>query len=171
MLLLLLRASTVEVAVVNERLHADMMTVLEGLDEQLRGIAEIQLRRSRLTATASTCEQRIQVTVNADGLLIDTKFADDIEDLTYDEIAAGMTAAVQQAAAEVLRLGAELMQPLRERKLQLPKLSEFVEGAPDLGQMMPTAPPAPTRIEDHRDVPPAHPVDGSAHRSMVSDED
>lgn len=170
-LLLLLRASTVEVAVVNERLHADMMTVLEGLDEQLRGIAEIQLRRSRLTATANTCEQRIQVTVNADGLLIDTKFADDIADLTYDEIAAGMTAAVQQAAAEVLRLGAELMQPLRERKLQLPKLSEFVEGAPDLGQMMPTAPPAPTLIEDYRDLPPAHPVDGSAHRSMVSDED
>ncbi|MFF0452309.1 YbaB/EbfC family nucleoid-associated protein [Nocardia africana] len=171
MLLLLLRASTVEVAVVNERLHADMMTVLEGLDEQLRGIAEIQLRRSRLTATASACEQRIQVTVNADGLLIDTKFADDIADLTYDEIAAGMTAAVQQAAAEVLRLGAELMRPLRERKAQLPKLSEFVEGAPDLGQMMPTAPPAPTRVEDYRDVPPAHPVDGSAHRSMVSDED
>ncbi len=156
---------------VNERLQADMMTVLEGLDEQLRGIAEIQLRRSRLTAAARTCEQRIEVTVNADGLLIETKFADDISDLTYDEIAAGMTAAVQQAAAEALRLGAELMQPLRERKTQLPKLSEIIEGAPDLGEMMPTAPPVPTRLEDYREAQPDGPADGSVRRSMVSDED
>ncbi|WP_227984312.1 YbaB/EbfC family DNA-binding protein [Nocardia spumae] len=157
--------------VVNERLRADMMTVLEGLDEQLRGIAEIQLRRSRLTATARTCEQRIEVTVNADGLLIETTFADDISDLTYDEIAAGMTAAVQQAAAEVLRLGGELMRPLRDRKMQLPKLSEIIEGAPDLGEMMPTAPPVPKRPEDYREARSDGSADGSVRRSMVSDED
>lgn len=155
---------------VNERSQADMMAVLEGLDEQMRGIAEIQLRRSRLTATASTCEQRIEVTVNADGLLIDTKFADDISDLTYDEIAAGMTTAVQQAAASVLRQSAELMQPLRERKTALPKLSEIVEGAPDLGSMMPDAPPVPKRPEGYREERSGTP-DGSVSRSMVSDED
>ncbi len=156
---------------VNERLRTDMMTVLEGLDDQLRGIAEIQLRRSRLTATASTCEQRIEVTVNADGLLIETTFADDISELTYDEIAAGMTAAVQQAADEVLRQGAALMEPLRERKLQLPKLSEIIEGAPDLGEMMPTEPPVPKRPEDYREPESDGHLDGSVRRSMVSDED
>ncbi|MBO0852463.1 MAG: YbaB/EbfC family DNA-binding protein [Nocardia sp.] len=157
---------------VNERLKADMATVLEGLDEQMRGLAKIQLERSRLTATASVCEQRITVTVNADGLLIDTDFADDIAELTYDEIAAGMTEAVQKASAEVLRRGLELMEPLRERKAQLPKLSEIIEGAPDLGEMMPTAPPPPVRLQDYQDdASGGRFEDGSVARSMISDED
>lgn len=154
---------------VNERLQADMAMMLEGLDEQMRGIAEIQLKRSKLTATERVCEQRIQVTVNADGLLIDTKFADDIAELTYDEIAAGMTQAVQKAAAEVLRLGRELMEPLRERKEQLPKLSEIIEGAPDLGAMMPTAPPVPTTLGGYEDARPVG--DGTARNSLISDDD
>ncbi|MGV9674400.1 YbaB/EbfC family nucleoid-associated protein [Nocardia sp. NPDC003482] len=151
---------------VNERLQADMATMLEGLDEQLRGIAEIQRQRSLLTATATVCDKRIQVTVNADGLLIDTAFAEDIADLSYDEIAAGMTAAVQAAATEVLRRGRELMEPLLEKKSRLPKLSEIVEGAPDLGAMLPVAPPPPTTRPDRR-----IPGDGSVTRSLIADQD
>ncbi|MFF0489150.1 YbaB/EbfC family nucleoid-associated protein [Nocardia sp. NPDC004068] len=151
---------------VNERLQADMATMLEGLDEQLRGIAEIQRQRSLLTATATVCDKRIQVTVNADGLLIDIAFAEDIADLTYDEIAAGMTAAVQAAATEVLRRGRELMEPLLEKKSRLPKLSEIVEGAPDLGAMLPVAPPPPTTRPD-----PRTPGDGSVTRSLIADQD
>lgn len=155
---------------VNERLHADMLTMLEGLDEQMRGIAEVQLKRSRLTASASACEERITVTVNADGLLIQTVFADDIADLTYDEIAEGMTEAVQKAATEVDTLSQDLLAPLRERKSQLPKLSDIIEGAPDLGARMPVAPPAPTTMRGY-DSPAAVVTDGTIARSLVSDDD
>ncbi|WP_405179626.1 YbaB/EbfC family DNA-binding protein [Nocardia sp. NBC_01377] len=154
---------------VNERLHADMMTMLEGLDEQMRGIADVQLKRSKLTATASTCEARITVTVNADGLLIQTVFADDIADLTFDEIAEGMTEAVQKAAQEVDRLSQELLAPLRERKSQLPKLSDIIEGAPDLGARMPVAPPPPTSMREF-DSRAAGVFDGTVSRSMISDD-
>jgi len=154
---------------VNERLRADMMTMLDGLGEQMRGIAEIQLKRSKLTATASTCEDRITVTVNADGLLIRTEFADDIGDLTFDEIAEGMTEAVQKAAREADARGQELMAPLRERKSKLPKLSDIIEGAPDLGARMPVAPPAPTNIRDIDTQAPGS-IDGSVTRSLVSDD-
>jgi hypothetical protein len=49
----------------NERLAADMATMLDGLQDQLRGIAELQQQRSLLTATATVGDKRIQVTVNA----------------------------------------------------------------------------------------------------------
>ncbi|WP_157111933.1 YbaB/EbfC family nucleoid-associated protein [Nocardia beijingensis] len=155
---------------VNERLHADMATMLEGLGEQLRGIAELQKQRSQLTATVTACDKRIEVTVNADGILIATSFADDVLDLSLDEIAENLTAAVQQASAEVARRGRDLMAPLLERKNALPKLSEIVEGAPDLGSLMPTAPAPPTTPPD----PARWPVDdsgGAGPRSVVADND
>ncbi|NKY28632.1 YbaB/EbfC family nucleoid-associated protein [Nocardia gamkensis] len=155
---------------VNERLRADMATMLEGLGEQFRGIAELQKRRALLTATVTACDKRIEVTVNADGVLIATRFADDVLDLGLDEIAENITAAVQAAAAEVAARGRELMTPLLERKNALPKLSEIVEGAPDLGSLMPAAPDPPLTPPD----PARWPVDDSGApgpRSVVADND
>ncbi|MGY2060868.1 YbaB/EbfC family DNA-binding protein, partial [Nocardia gipuzkoensis] len=68
----------------NERLKADAAMMMEALSEQMSGIAEIQRNRARLTATVTACDKRISVTVNADGILIETKFADDIKDLSYE---------------------------------------------------------------------------------------
>ncbi|MGY1898838.1 YbaB/EbfC family nucleoid-associated protein [Nocardia gipuzkoensis] len=155
---------------VNERLRADMATMLEGLGEQFRGIAELQKQRSLLTATVTACDKRIEVTVNADGVLIATRFADDVLDLSLEEIAENITAAVQAAAAEVAGRGRELMAPLLERRNALPKLSEIVEGAPDLGAMIPTAPAPPLTPPD----PARWPADDSGAtgpRSVVADND
>lgn len=51
--------------------------MMEALSEQMWGLSKIQQDRARLTA----CQKRIGVTVNADGILIETRFADDIGDL------------------------------------------------------------------------------------------
>ncbi|UGT60566.1 YbaB/EbfC family nucleoid-associated protein [Nocardia asteroides] len=135
---------------VNRRLHEDMALMLNGLSEQMRDIAEVQRKRSLLTATVTACEKRIEVTVNADGLLVETKFADDILDLEMDEIALNITAAVQQAAAKVAEQAAELMKPVGERRDSLPALSDIVDGAPDLRGFIPQPPVTPT-------VPPTSP--------------
>ncbi|MCM6776078.1 YbaB/EbfC family nucleoid-associated protein [Nocardia sp. CDC141] len=163
---------------VNERLKADAAMMMEELTAQLTGIAKIQRERARLTATVTACDKRITVTVNADGILVETRFSDDIDDLTYDEIAAAMTEAVQAAAADAARLGRELMDPLRERKARLPRLSEMIEGAPDLGSMMPVTPPASTAPPNSPERLQAHDTteaDGAyrfpARRSLVSDQD
>lgn len=151
----------------NERLQEDAATLLDGLDQQLRGLAEFQRQRARLTASVTACDKRIRVTVNADGLLIHTEFADDVSDLTYDEIAAAMTSAVQAAAAQVQQRSQELMEPLRVRRARLPKLSEIIEGAPDPGAALPPAPPAPKS-------PPGRPGGNTADnagRSMIADQD
>ncbi|MEV0355208.1 YbaB/EbfC family nucleoid-associated protein [Nocardia sp. NPDC050697] len=154
---------------VNETLRADMAALVEGLGEQFRGIAELQRRRALLTETVRVCDQRIEVTVNADGVLVATKFGEDVLDLSLEEIAEHITAAVQTAAARVAARSRELMQPLLERKNALPKLSEIVEGAPDLGSLMPTAPPPPLTPPD----PGRWPDDSGARapRSVVADND
>lgn len=126
----------------NERLMADAAMLMEAFKGQMSGLAEIQRDRSQLTATVTACEKRISVTVNGDGILIATKFADDIRDLSYEEIAAAMTEAVQAAAKKVQEASRELMEPLLEQKARLPRLSDIIEGVPDFGEMMPVAPPA-----------------------------
>ncbi|MBF6211567.1 YbaB/EbfC family nucleoid-associated protein [Nocardia puris] len=121
-----------------------MTEVLDEVQQQLRMIARVQQERARLTATAETRNRRVAVTVNADGLVIETKFGAEIGDLSYPEIARAVTEAAQQAAAEVARLGGELMAPLQDRRARLPKLSDLIEGMPDLSAEMPTPPSVPT---------------------------
>jgi DNA-binding protein YbaB len=162
----------------NERLQADAAMMMEELAGQMSYIAEIQRNRARLTATVTACDKRISVTVNADGILIATKFADDVRDLTYEEIAAAMTQAVQAAAAKVQKTTQELMAPLRERKTRLPRLSEMLDGAPDLGDMMPVierastaAPDAAERRYDQESTMVYGDVEDVRPRSIISDTD
>ncbi len=129
---------------VNERLAADVATMLEGLQDQMRGIADLQQRRSELTATASIGDDRVQVTVNADGMVVETKFGSEVSDLSYEELAEYVTAAAQAAMQGAQNRSRELMRPLIERRSRLPKLSEIVEGAPDLEDILPPAPPPST---------------------------
>ncbi|MFG1794411.1 YbaB/EbfC family nucleoid-associated protein [Nocardia sp. NPDC049149] len=147
----------------NERLKADAAMLMDALNDQLAGIAEMQKKRMQLIGTASVCDKRIHVTVNATGVLIDTRFADDIGDLTFDEIAAAMTEAVQAAAADVERKGQELREPLLDRKARLPKLSELVEGVPELGTPAPLTPPAAAAPDGS--------VDNARPRSVVAEPD
>lgn len=159
----------------NERLRADAAMMMEALSEQMQGIAKIQRDRSRLTATVTACDRRISVTVNADGILIETRFADDIGDLSFDEIAAAMTEAVQGAYRKVSERGRELMEPLRERKSRLPSLSDLIEGMPPLESTIPVAPPvsvappnSPERRYDDEDTGFGDAERLGSRRSMVS---
>lgn len=129
---------------VNEHARAEMMSVLGDVREQLRTIGQLQQERARLTATASVRNKRVTVTVNADGVVIETKFGPDIDDLGYSEIARAVTEAAKQAATEVARRGNELLEPLRDQRARLPKLSDLIEDMPDFGAQIPTPPPVST---------------------------
>ncbi|WP_433205087.1 YbaB/EbfC family nucleoid-associated protein [Nocardia sp. CA-107356] len=116
---------------------AEMVAALEGLSSQMRTIARIQQQRAELTAVGTARNGRVRVTVNADGALIETRFGDDIDDLDYGEIAKAVTEAAQQAMAEVSRRGQELMAPLHDERAQLPKMSDLIEGLPDVNAPLP----------------------------------
>ena len=121
----------------NERAKADLADLLDTVNTHIRSIADAQRQRTELVATATAREGRIQVTCNADGVPIETVFADDIDDLDYDDIAMAVTEAAQDAAAEVARRAEELIAPVRRSRSRLPSLSSIVTDLPDLRAKMP----------------------------------
>ncbi|MBH0777598.1 YbaB/EbfC family nucleoid-associated protein [Nocardia bovistercoris] len=107
------------------------------------GIAEIeraQRKQATLTATASAAGKRVTVVVNANGVVIETRFGNGVEDLTYAELARACTSAAQDAAAQMRRKTEELVEGLRRDQSRLPRLSEFIPGMPDVQDMLPTPP-------------------------------
>lgn len=121
----------------NERAKADLADLLENVNTHITSIADAQRRRTELVATASARDGRVEVTCNADGVPIDIVFADDIDDLDYDEIATAVLDAAQDAAAEVARRAEELIAPVRKTRSRLPSLSSIVADLPDLQAKVP----------------------------------
>ncbi|WP_067695698.1 YbaB/EbfC family nucleoid-associated protein [Nocardia jejuensis] len=124
-----------------DRGEAAAAGILEGFAQQMRAVAEVSRKRAQLTAGGTAAGGRITVVVNADHIVIATRFSPDIDELTPDELAKGVTAAAQKAAAEVARLTKELLQPIRDERARLPKLSELIEGMPDVQALAPLDPP------------------------------
>ncbi|MGV9678507.1 YbaB/EbfC family nucleoid-associated protein [Nocardia sp. NPDC003482] len=135
----------------NEQLRNDMYTVLDGLRDQMNGIAEAQRRKSEMSARASIHDGRVVVTVDGDGIVTGVEFSDRIDDLSDDEIAAAVTQAAQQAAAEIARRLRDLVRPLLDRRAQWPKLSDLLPGSPDLPEHIPGHSRAPTSPPDAPD--------------------
>ncbi|MFC8042693.1 YbaB/EbfC family nucleoid-associated protein [Nocardia sp. NPDC057353] len=138
----------------NEYTRAELNSVIEQVGQQFRTMARIQRERAALTASV-TVRKRVTVTVNADGVVIETKLGPNAEDLEHAELARAFTEAAQQAAAEVARKGQALMRPFDDQRARLPKITDLIEGMPDFAADPPgpepvsTAPPkAPERAAD-----------------------
>ncbi|MBB5912897.1 DNA-binding protein YbaB [Nocardia transvalensis] len=128
----------------NEHAKEELSQLLSSFDKQVQTIAEIQQRRVRLTAAGTAAGKRVTVTVNADGTVIDTRFGPDAYDLNPAELGRAVTEAAQRATAELARRTAELMRPLTAERARLPKMSDLIEGLPDLTERMPVTPPPST---------------------------
>ncbi|QIS07183.1 YbaB/EbfC family DNA-binding protein [Nocardia brasiliensis] len=121
---------------------------MDEVQSQLRNIAQLQRQRMALVGKASVRGGRVTVSVNADGVVIDVKFGRNVEDLEYSELARAVLQASQEAAADVMRRSQELMASVQEDRARLPKLSDLVEGMPDLRSMMPPVERAPQSKPD-----------------------
>ncbi|MEC3952996.1 YbaB/EbfC family nucleoid-associated protein [Nocardia sp. CDC153] len=139
----------------NEQGKAELAGLLDEFQAQIHAIAEINRRRTELMASGTAGHKRVTVTVNANGVVIETKFSEDILDLEPYEIAQAVTEAAQAAAAEMARKNEELMAPLRDSRARIPKMSDLIVGLPDVEDLVPeplpisTAPPgSPERLRD-----------------------
>ncbi|MEU7631075.1 YbaB/EbfC family nucleoid-associated protein [Nocardia sp. NPDC049220] len=106
----------------------------------MKSIENMQRQWVLLTATGSAANKRVTVSINAEGTVIETRFSDDIDDLSYAEIAKAVTEAAQNAATEMQRKTAGLTASLQEQSSRIPKLSELAPGALDVLDLVPTAP-------------------------------
>ncbi|WP_406265631.1 YbaB/EbfC family nucleoid-associated protein [Nocardia sp. NBC_00881] len=121
---------------------ARLADLLDTVQAGMKSIDKMQQQRVLLTGVGTAANNRVKVTVNADGAVIETKLTGDIHKLTYDQIGNAVTAAAQDAIAEMRRKTAELMQPLQEHNPLVPKLSELTPGAPDIFDLIPKPPEA-----------------------------
>ncbi|WP_227998538.1 YbaB/EbfC family nucleoid-associated protein [Nocardia australiensis] len=125
---------------VDDLTRAHFADLMEDLKASVEAVARAQREHAQLTATATAAGKRVTVVVNANGDVIQTRFSSDIEELTYPEIAAAMTKAAQDAAAQMRRRTREMIAGLKKDQARLPKLSEFLPGIPDLADLVPAAP-------------------------------
>lgn len=142
----------------NEAEKALLADVMEAARASMASIAQAQKEHAKLTATAFAAHKRVRVVVNANGVVIETRFGTGAEDMTHEEIARAFTAAAQDAAAQMQRKTKEMIEGLQQDQARLPRLSEFFPEVPDAQDMLPTPPEVST-------APP-----GSHARAAVSDE-
>lgn len=132
----------------NQGNDGDAESIIDAFQDQMRAIAKVQQERVALTASATSRDKTVTVTVNANGVVIETKFFSGIDQLSYERIARTVTETAQQAADEVARKNSELTAPLAENRARLPKLSEVIDGMPDFDTEIPTEPPVSTAPPD-----------------------
>lgn len=134
----------------NEFAKAEIAALVEEFQAQMATLADVQKQRSRIMATGTALNRRVTVVVNADGVVIETRFDDDL-DLPLHELAEAVTEAAQAAAVELTRKNTELMNPVKERHGRMPKMSDLIEGLPDLSELIPGSIPAPISPPNSRE--------------------
>lgn len=109
-----------------------LSTMIDGFAEHLERVKQAQEQRSQIVVEAHSADDRVTVTVNADGALVDLRFSDDINDLDYDEIAAAVLTAAREAAATATGRVQTLIATLQERPAAIPTTVELIEDIPEL---------------------------------------
>lgn len=127
----------------NEFLKAELASMIDEFQAQMKTLADTHERRARLTATGTALHKRVTIVLNADGVVIETRFDPDL-DLPLAEIADAVTEAAQAAAIELASKSTELMDPIKERRGRMPKMSDLIEALPDLTERIPEPIPAST---------------------------
>lgn len=138
----------------NDELRHEMTEVLALVQEQMADIAALQRKQAELTAKAAVAEGMVEVTVNAHGQLVKTVIDESyLDEYEFDELSEHITEAAQAAARDAARRVTEMMVSISDRRKRFPSLSEFVDGAPDLRDLVPPwrQPVAAAPRHDHDD--------------------
>jgi DNA-binding protein YbaB len=121
----------------NDAARHELAEALALVQEHLAELAIVEKKRAALSATVAAADRTVVVTVDARGVVskvdVDESYLDDYELADLGEF---VTAAAQEAADEVGRRSAELLVPLTERRARFPSLSDVVDGAPDIRDLV-----------------------------------
>jgi DNA-binding protein YbaB len=124
--------------------QARVAELLEMMRSGMQTVERTQRQWAQLTASASAEEDRVTVTVNADGVIIDLRFAPEADELTLDELAQAVVSATQDAARQVKQDGERVRTGMRERlwaeQAALPRMPEIVAKMPEVLARLPKPP-------------------------------
>ncbi|MEU1980928.1 YbaB/EbfC family nucleoid-associated protein [Nocardia sp. NPDC019395] len=119
---------------------AQLADLFDSVQAGMSSIEKMQREWALLTATGTAARGLVTVSINAEGTVIETRFAGEIDELSYSEIADAVTEAAQAAMTEMRQKTAALMAPVQEPDARIGSLSELAPGAPDIVGLVPAAP-------------------------------
>jgi DNA-binding protein YbaB len=141
----------------NDAARHELADALALVQEHLAELAIVEKKRDALSATATAADGTVTVTVDARGVVSDTAVDESyLDEYELADLGDFVTVAAQEAAGEVGRRSAELLAPLAERRARFPSLSDVVDGAPDIRDLVSHFHPV-----DH----PQQPTDDSGHEA------
>ena len=141
----------------NDAARHELTEALALVQEHMADLAVVEKRLAALSATASAADGTVVVTVDARGVVSKTEVDESyLDDYQLADLGDFVTAAAQEAADEVGRRSAELLVPLAERRARFPSLSDVVDGAPDIRDLV-----SHLNSDDH----PPQPTDEGGHEA------
>ncbi|MED5814287.1 YbaB/EbfC family nucleoid-associated protein [Mycolicibacterium sp. 050232] len=135
----------------NDAARHELIDALALVQEQFADLALVEEERAALSSSGTSADGTVTVTVDCDGVVIDTSVSENyLDDHDLADLGQHITDAAQDAARDVEKKVTELLAPLAERREQMPSLSDIVEGAPDIADLLSTRAALP-RVEDEPD--------------------
>jgi DNA-binding protein YbaB len=134
-------------------LRANVDGLLAQFEERTAQLHAAQRAAAALTATRTSPDRLVRVTVDATGMLTDLHIAATAYEHTRpDTLARTIAEVIRQATGQVRTQAADLMRPLTEG---LPDLSDLVPGAPSRADALPGIPADPPRppVSTEDDMP------------------
>ncbi|OHT77310.1 hypothetical protein BKG69_23260 [Mycobacteroides chelonae] len=115
----------------------DFVDIIARAQEQISEITELQKKQVALVASATVADGLVTVSVNAQGVVIETKIDRDyLDEFGLEDLNKHITEAAQTAARDVQSRAQELIAPAMDRRKAFPSFSEFFEGAPDISKLV-----------------------------------
>jgi DNA-binding protein YbaB len=136
----------------NDTARHELIDALALVQEQFADLAAVEAERAALSATGTGAGGTVTVTVDSRGIVIHTAVSETYLD-EYDlaDLGGYITAAAQDATRDIERMMAQLLAPLAQRREQMPSLSDIVEGAPDIRNLLSTVVPVRVPGSDEED--------------------
>ncbi|MGB3324607.1 MAG: YbaB/EbfC family nucleoid-associated protein [Mycolicibacterium fortuitum] len=138
----------------NDAARHELIDALALVQEQFADLAVVEQERATSSSSATSAGGTVTVTVDCDGVVIHTQVSENyLDDHDLADLGQHITDAAQAAARDIEQKVAELLAPLAQRREQMPSLSDIVEGAPDIRELLSTRLAVPQRSDEPDDFP------------------
>lgn len=121
----------------NDGAQHEFAHVLALVQEQMHELSVMEQKRAAITATGTSAEGTVEVTVNAQRMVtstvIDESYLDGFE---FADLGGYVTTAAQAAGEEVERRSAALLAPLTQRREEIASASGSVVDIPDFQELL-----------------------------------
>ncbi|WP_454232409.1 YbaB/EbfC family nucleoid-associated protein [Mycolicibacterium fortuitum] len=138
----------------NDAARHELIDALALVQEQFADLAVVEQERATSSSSATSAGGTVTVTVDCDGVVIHTQVSENyLDDHDLADLGQHITDAAQAAARDIEQKLAEFLAPLARRREQMPSLSDIVDGAPDIRELLSTRLAVPQRSDEPDDFP------------------